>query len=321
MATYNGAKFLEKQLQSICDQNYSYWRLIIRDDGSNDGTIDIIKKYIIKDKRISLLEDETEQHGAYCNFWTLINYAKKIREYDYYFFADQDDIWEQNKIKIFIQNAEKYTNVPLYMYSDMETIDSFDNQKLKSVNKIMGIDMNNDKYTLFYSQGYVWGCASMINKELFKKVKPLNTSIQYANSISHDNFYAKHGLILGKVKFINQTLIKHRRHDNNTTGEYSMKITPRIILKKGFLFFNDTAKTHAHGYDQTLHTIDWMISEGYADSEILKIKDSILKGGWHGVLQMISFRVKRPQFSRTLGIYVIMLSNKYKKYMEYNKEV
>lgn len=317
MATYNGADFIEKQIQSICNQTYTKWKLIIRDDNSCDETVLIIKRLMAIDKRINLIENNTEFHGAYINFWSLINYTKSLETYDYYFFADQDDVWENNKIETFINNAEKYKDIPLYLHSDMRIINSLDEEIIPSINDIMGINMKNDKYTLFYSQGYVWGCASMINKNLFEIVRPLDISQSYINVISHDNFYAKHALIYGKVRFINKPLIRHRRHENNTTGQYSIKLSLRDVIKKGFLAFNETVSTHAGGYDQTLYTIDWMLKVNNVDSNLLIIKKSILKGGIYGVKHMLKLKIQRPQFVRTLGIYIIMLTKKYKKYMKY----
>ena len=320
MATYNGGKYIKKQIESIINQSVTDWKLIVRDDGSKDETIEIIEKYVNEDLRIELVRNESEYHGAYLNFWQLILRAKKIEPYQYYFFADQDDIWEKEKLEIFINNAERYADIPLYIYSDMSTIDGSDNFLLKSVNATMGISMGQDRKTLFYSQGYVWGCASMINRKLFELVTPMNPKTKGASIISHDNFYAKHALILGKVVFINNALIKHRRHGNNTTGDYSMRLTPLLVIKKGLISLKETAKTHALGYDQTLYTIDWMIKNGINERELLLIKKSILTGGLQGVCQMLRFHVRRHQLARTLGVYIIMLFRWYIPYLNYKEK-
>lgn len=321
MATYNGEKYIEQQIQSIIDQSMTDWKLIIRDDNSKDGTIKIIEKYINKDSRIELIRNDSQYHGAYLNFWQLIMYAKKIEPYQYYFFSDQDDIWEKEKLEKFVFNAKKYENFPLYIYSDMSTIDGSDNILLKSVNDAMGIFMGNDKKTLFYSQGYVWGCASMINRKLFEVVSPMPIENKETSIISHDNFYAKHALILGKVVFIEDTLIKHRRHENNTTGNYSMRLTPMLVIKKGILALKETAKVHAIGYDQTLYTLDWMNKNGVCEKDLNLIKQSILNGGLQGICQMLKFHVRRPQLIRTLGIYIIMLFKLYIPYLNYREEI
>lgn len=320
MATYNGAEYIKKQIESICNQDYSYWKLIIRDDGSNDETLSIIRAFINRGYPINLITNDTDMHGAYVNFWFLINYAKTLDPYDYYFFADQDDIWPKNKLSYFLNEVKEYDNTPLYAYSDMSTINGNDDIVLESVNETMGIDMKNDTHTLFYSQGYVWGCASMINGCLFEQVVPMDYRTKQAGIISHDNFYAKHALIMGRVLFISKSLLLHRRHENNTTGKYSMKLSPLVIIRKGFIEINETAKTHALGYDQTLYTLEWMNKEGIKHSDLTRIKKSIINGGVCGVFQLLRFGVRRPQVTRTFGIYLIMMTKRYKKYLTYRGE-
>ena len=78
MTGFNGEKYICEQIESICRQTLKDWHLLIRDDGSSDKTIDIIRSFMAKDSRIELIKNETEQHGAYLNFWTLIEYAKAL---------------------------------------------------------------------------------------------------------------------------------------------------------------------------------------------------------------------------------------------------
>ena len=57
MATYNGEKYIEEQIDSIINQTYTNWELLIRDDKSKDNTASIIEEYEKKDSRIKLLRD------------------------------------------------------------------------------------------------------------------------------------------------------------------------------------------------------------------------------------------------------------------------
>ena len=83
MATYNGEKYIAKQLDTIINQTYTNWELIIRDDISTDNTLSIIKDYAKKDNRIKYILSNSQKHGAYYNFFGLINYVKKIKKYDF----------------------------------------------------------------------------------------------------------------------------------------------------------------------------------------------------------------------------------------------
>ncbi|MTH78908.1 glycosyltransferase family 2 protein [Paracoccus aestuariivivens] len=95
MATYNGAKYLPQQLDSILAQTHSNWRLIVSDDGSTDRTREIVKAYTGNQPsgRIELVEGP--RLGATANFLSLIGQADP---HGYIAFCDQDDVWHPHKL-------------------------------------------------------------------------------------------------------------------------------------------------------------------------------------------------------------------------------
>ena len=58
MATYNGETYIREQIDSIINQTYKNWILLVRDDNSKDNTVSIIEEYEKKDSRIRLLRDK-----------------------------------------------------------------------------------------------------------------------------------------------------------------------------------------------------------------------------------------------------------------------
>ena len=117
MTTYNGERFLREQLDSILGQTYPNFRLVIQDDGSTDGTEEILAGYAERDDRISLRKNEGP-HGAYCNFHGLMNAVRQEEPADYYMFSDQDDIWLPDKISFYVRAAESQSpDVPALFYS------------------------------------------------------------------------------------------------------------------------------------------------------------------------------------------------------------
>lgn len=95
VATYNGAQYVQSQLESLANQTYKNIRIYIRDDGSKDSTFDICKQFLSKHNNTVLTQGEN--CGAFSNFMQLLRFAGD--DHEYYAFCDQDDIWMENKIE------------------------------------------------------------------------------------------------------------------------------------------------------------------------------------------------------------------------------
>lgn len=94
ISTYNGAEFIEEQLDSIASQDYSKINIYIRDDGSRDSTIKIIKNFPHKYRIKNLIEGEN--YGIFKSFMSLLRDCDP--DAGYFAFCDQDDVWFKNKI-------------------------------------------------------------------------------------------------------------------------------------------------------------------------------------------------------------------------------
>lgn len=140
MATYNGEKYLQEQIDSILSQTYTDWTLYIQDDGSSDNTIGIINSYIQKEKKCVLIDRGLTRQGAGMNFMSLLN----IVESQYYMFCDQDDIWLPNKIVISLnkikEEENKHKDTPIIVHTDRTHVDSQLNTICKSEFNPRGIN-------------------------------------------------------------------------------------------------------------------------------------------------------------------------------------
>lgn len=85
LSTYNGEKYLKAQLDSLFSQSYKNFKLIARDDGSTDGTKEILSSYNIE------LLDSSKNLGVKKSFETLIKYACDYSDVEYFIFCDQVD--------------------------------------------------------------------------------------------------------------------------------------------------------------------------------------------------------------------------------------
>lgn len=249
LATYNGDKYLDEQIQSILDQSFQNWQLFIRDDGSTDKTMDIIRQWLKFDDRINIVTDDQGRIGAAKNFQALMQVVKK-EKYQYILFCDQDDIWNPDKISkqyyIFKQLEDLYgNNMPLLLHSDLEVVDSHLKTIHKSFLQYQGLFHEND-YPLktLLVQNFVTGCTVMINRSLLEKALPLPES-----AMMHDWWLALCAAIFGKIAYLPETTIKYRQHDANEVGakgawwrcNFSSN-NVLMILKKGQLDFNNSVR-------------------------------------------------------------------------------
>ena len=101
LSAYNGSKYIKEQLDSIFNQTYKNIEIIVRDDGSSDNTIEILKSYNIKpiDTKINL--------GAMGSFEELLKYALQNSNSDYFMFCDQDDVWDTKKVEKTLAKMEE----------------------------------------------------------------------------------------------------------------------------------------------------------------------------------------------------------------------
>ncbi len=229
MATYNGAKYLKEQIDSIINQTFRNWLLVIHDDGSSDLTLDIIKGYINKySDKIILIEDNIKCGSAKENFFHLINIAKANFNFDYIMFSDQDDVWLPEKIEItldkMIETEKKYgKDKPIIVYTDLKVVDEnlklFDNS-FWEYQKINPLD---NSLNCLLLENTVTGCTMMINKVLFNKI------ISDNNAIIHDWWIAlicrvNNGIIVP----IKQQTILYRQHGKNDIGAKGASIKDLI---------------------------------------------------------------------------------------------
>ncbi len=249
MATYNGEKYIDKQLRSIIHQSYNNWKLIIHDDGSTDNTIGIINKYMKKYKnKIKLLDDDIKFHDPSKNFFYLMNYIKN-KNYDYFLLSDQDDLWHENKVSTLVNIALKNEfEGPLLIHSDSNVIDKNDNVINNSFNKLSTLCMTRSDFQSITFWNVSQGCALMCNMEILKYI-----SIDINNIYMHDWWLCIVASFFGKIIYTNEKLFSYRIHGENYQGmgrNYGNEYK-RDFLKK-LLTYKKRAKAYYNGNKKQL---------------------------------------------------------------------
>ena len=318
MATYNGEEFLREQLDSILCQTVSTWKLLIRDDNSSDQTRAIIKEYEEKDSRIKLIKNTSQHHGAYYNFFGLLNDVRQNENpFDFYMFADQDDIWDVNKLECLISYYyEKVkTEEPVLIYADMRIIDANGKMIANSMDQLMGIRYTNP-ISAFMSHK-VYGCNTLFNRELFEILPLLPYDAPELAFLSHDNFTTKTAAWKGQVYFYNEPTMGYRRYGHNVTNKHEYNFAFKRILKR-ISKIDELAKDHALTYKQTLVATNLLRQQTSIDTELLfldKVEKIINKGGLNAVKMVWKEKIDWGNRVKTISRSLVLSSKLYKKYL------
>jgi len=316
MATYNGEKYITKQIESIISQSFKNWKLYIRDDGSSDNTIEIIKNFQKEDDRICLVNDSQKYHGAFINFHYLIDFVRKQEKFDYYFFCDQDDIWKPEKIHISLQNFTDDSRIQM-VYSDMTIINEEGAIKEDSFSKNNNLLIRNNKLLFFAFNTYVWGCTVAFNRLLLENIPEviIDENPKIIKFFSHDKFFAEFANYYGDLIFIDKPLIYYRRHNENTTEITSGKVNKNDFInffKKGV---KDKFKVHATCYNQTLFFMELVRKNGIQNEELLSLENSVRNGGLKALVFLWKNNIHKDYLSQDILLKFILLVKGYKKYL------
>lgn len=201
MATYNGAKYLQAQLDSFATQTQLPDELIVCDDGSTDQTLKILEEFA---KKVPF------QVRIYCNekrlgFAANFGRAMSLCSGDVVFLSDQDDYWLHNKIEYVYANFKEHPDVWLIINDAEITNESLHLTGLTVLGQLISAGLNADNL--------INGCCSAYRSNIIPVLLPVPTDTHY-----HDGWLHLIGSSLLCRKVINRTLQYYRRHDKNTSN-------------------------------------------------------------------------------------------------------
>lgn len=216
LAAYNGERFIAEQIQSILDQSFSDFRLVIRDDGSSDRTVAIIDAICAAHpERVSQVGDARANLGAAGNFAALLDHSRA----PYVMFADQDDVWLHDKIEatfaLMQQEEHAASGEPVLIYSDVIVTDTAGRELSPSYFTYTGIEPGRVTYPALFLQNTVIGCTAMANRALLDRALPIPQSVAM-----HDWWLALVATGLGRVAMLDRPTLRYRQHDGNAVGAW-----------------------------------------------------------------------------------------------------
>lgn len=219
MATYNGDKYLRQQLDSILEQSYQHFELIVVDDSSTDTTLNILNEYAVLDARIHVFPAENNL-GLVTNFERGLKLAKG----NFIALSDQDDIFRQDKIEVLLTEFKNNPDRDLAI-SDLALIDENGHEIAQSMWHYQRLNPQQGKpfHRLLYSN-FATGCAMMFRRRL------LNIALPFPpDCLVHDWWLAVASASskAGGICLVNKHLTYYRQHESNVFGAIKAR-SPKI---------------------------------------------------------------------------------------------
>ena len=225
MATFNGKAFIREQLDSLLSQSFSDFCLYVHDDGSNDGTKDILEEYQNGHSDKIVILDTPPCGGAKSNFMHLLCEV----DADYYFFCDQDDVWDNKKIEkmfhVMVDKEDK--DIPFALFSDLFVVNSDMTKLADSYFDYCGYNPKRTYYRQILIQNFIPGCALCFNKATAMMARSFS---DLRNIYMHDWWVALIASLKGKISFINEPLVYYRQHNENSIGA-EKKLSLFVVAK------------------------------------------------------------------------------------------
>ena len=300
LAVYNGEKYLAQQIDSILSQTVKDIKIVIRDDGSCDNSVDIINYYCnnYPDKVFCLNGSPTG--SAKQNFAKLLEACDD----DYIMFCDQDDVWLPQKVETTLaamQKSEGGSKIPVLVHTDLKVVD----QNLKVISdsffKFQKLIQSEITLPRLLVQNYVTGCTVMINRALKEKCKKIPN-----DCIMHDWWLALVAVIFGRLVCVNESTMLYRQHSDNQVGaKASYGIA---FIKRKISTLSEVRKNYNATYIQAAELLDvYGESLSKRDKEILQIYCRIRKMNKIKKIHTVrKYDFKKGTRLRVVGQYFLM---------------
>jgi len=234
LATYNGARFISVFLDSLVRQSLKDFVVYVRDDGSSDDTIDIVRSYA--DKLDIVLLETQRRLGPARSFMALLRQAGDTHAY--YAFADQDDYWNPTKLERASRALDGQDMEPSLYFSRVEYVDqNLSHLGFSPIYRRAGLSNA-------LVENIAMGCTSVTNRagrELILRTEPVSM-------IMHDWWVYIVISAFGRTFSDDFVSLQYRQHGNNTIGasvslieEYRKKVIRFMKQDRGIFRVSDQA--------------------------------------------------------------------------------
>lgn len=305
MCTYNGAAYLQKQLDSIRNQTRLPDEMVVCDDGSTDQTLEILEQFAQSVPFSVRVIRNGKNLGCYQNF----AHCAEMCVGDLLFLSDQDDIWHLEKIERFTAVFEQNSDVGL-IFSDAELIDENDRKRNVLLTESWGIRASSlekrvlrDYFDVLKKSTSWPGMAMAVRRELIQGRFILE------DQIPHDSFLLYFVGGFAKEVFLPQPLSNYRVHQTNV----SKPLDKKLFSLKNFVN-REEKRSISEGHLQTAQSILYVMDQcqSYADCRYsAAMQEALRQKARHHLMR---YRLRTRQISKWYGIFHEFLNGNYFHY-------
>lgn len=228
LCTFNGEKYLEKQLVSILNQSLAPCEIVISDDNSTDSTLHLVDKYCQGADFPVLIMRNQSKLGIKANFEQAISACTG----DYVALADQDDVWAREKLEVFSRAImESDLTYPTLFFSDLNLIDSSGKPMGHTfLSKARISPPLAEHFKLLAVGNFAPGCSVVFDRQLVSSILPIPEG-----AILHDWWINLIFSMCGKIERVPVTTMCYRIHASNNQGISTKARSLDIGRQKGFV--------------------------------------------------------------------------------------
>ncbi|KAG1461481.1 hypothetical protein G6F57_014130 [Rhizopus arrhizus] len=217
LCTYNGARYLQAQLDSILDQDLPVSEVVIGDDGSSDQTLPLLQAFEVRAQALGI-RVEIARHPRNLGYVRNVADALQRCQADILFLCDQDDVWHPGRVRRYVQRFHAEPGLML-VHSDARLVDAQGaplGQRLLEVLVVhpaeVELERSGRASDAILLRNFVTGATCALRRSLLQGALPVPPGW------SHDEWLAVHASLRGGLDMLAEPTIDYRQHGNNQIG-------------------------------------------------------------------------------------------------------
>lgn len=299
LCTYNGARYLREQLQSIAEQSMPPDEIVVCDDGSTDETLQILNGFAAASLIPVRVHADGDRVGVVRNFERAISRCSG----DVIALADQDDVWLPEKLKVTVEALERAekdcpSGTPILVHTDLWVVDSAKNVIAESFREHQGIRKKpQSPLAGLLVENYVTGCTVAMNRTLKEESMPIP-----GEAVMHDWWLALVAAARGRIVTLPTGTILYRQHGSNAVGAGKRSLRRYVF---GWKAFFERVEAPVRQSEALLFQLRGRL-EPETESFLDEFNTRIRRGGPSAVYWMMRNEVRMQSALRTAAIFFLV---------------